>query len=425
MAFRGRCVALAAWVPLEFAGYLRYRTLPLRTALQQDSASRPGLQSPETAWWLQAAEPLHAAARARDDSRRRQLLYAALGVAIDHLGDERIDTVAEREWERDLGYVEALMVLADIVHEAGALRLAGVMLDDLRAAAPDLTPVQRGRIMAQRARVEWKLGHHAEALERYRRIENLGKRARSPELIARATLGYATVAQVRGNLPDLHLHATRAAALADEHGFTSIGIAARLGLMFVASHYREHQVALVEGWRAYTSSRGNALDESQVLANLGQILLELGIYGPARACFAAVVKRATLARVILPALGGLALASAHTGLEPTAEWAAREIWRALELAVPRYELAAALLESGAALKVLHRDVEAARHVTAGQTIALAAGFHELAFRAEAMTSTAAARAPAFDESAAAVVLGLAQLETGQLPARVTFETAPA
>src|SRR5438046_2118494 len=123
--------------------------------------------------WLVAANALHLAASS-ERPRRKHRLYDALGQAIDLLGDERIDRFVEREWNGERSYVESMVVLADVVHWAGALRLAAVMFDDLLRAATDLSTVERGRVLALRARVERKLERLDDAADRYEYVAELG-----------------------------------------------------------------------------------------------------------------------------------------------------------------------------------------------------------------------------------------------------------
>jgi hypothetical protein len=135
--------------------------------------------------------------------------------------------------------------------------------------------------------------------------------------------------------------------------------------------------------------------------------------------------RVAPARLLLNALGGLAIASAHLGKEATVEWSVREVWTARRSMVPRYELAQALLECAVALKTLRRDEDAERYRDAAHHIASAEGFHELAFRATELSRLSAVSPASLRRPAAAVAREVSALEPEQLPAHVAFDAAPA
>jgi hypothetical protein len=172
-------------------------------------------------------------------------------------------------------------------------------------------------------------------------------------------------------------------------------------------------------------SDGDPILESEALQNLGQLMLEAGHPAGARACFAAVMTRGAPSHTLLPALGGLALASAQEGNEATVEWSVREVWRARTLAVPRFELAEALLESSVALASLGRGTESERYRQAAEEIAKAEGYHELVFRsAEAQRPVRRSTPAPIRASGTDVIREVSRLEPAQLPAHVEFQAAP-
>lgn len=407
-------------------------------AYRADMAGRDGPFGPDDDQWLVAASELHLAATASStgaapaagatEATNQRPLFDALGVAIDLLGEERIEAMADREWQGERSHVEALMVLCEVMLQAGALHLAGMMLDDLQLATPDRLPVQRGRILTMRARVDWKLGRLDQAVERYESLLESAKRAKSPELVARAEVGLGAIAQLRGNYPEMRSRMGRAAKIADELALTSIARRAHHGLMIASARDARYDDALLDGRKVFDLSLGDAVFEAESLQNLGQLLLEAGHPDSARACFAAVVDRAAPSRILLPALGGLALAAAQQHMEAIVELAVREVWRAQRIAVPRYELANALLECATALAGLRRFDEASRYQKAANAIAVSGGFHELVYRAEhldASRSTPGAERVPLQASAARVARDLSELEPERLPAHVSFDAASA
>ena len=374
--------------------------------------------------WIVAASTLHLAAGS-GGILRRNALFEALGVAIDLLGDEEIDRYVNREWQGEHMYVEALAILADSAHREGALRLAAVMFDDLLTAAPDLTVVEQGRLFWLRARVEWRLGNVEQARARYEHIAALGMATDSAELRARAEIGMISLAQLRGNFPDLERHAQRAAELAERAGLVELARIAYQGVTTAAAKSKEYGKALVAGWQVVQLSQGNPVAEAEALQILGQLLLEAGHPDLARVSFAAVLARPAPSRLLLNALGGLALASAELALEPTVEWSVREVWRAKARTVPRWELAVALFECAVALRRLGRHDEGAPYLREAEEIATAEGFHELDFRAAELRTRAASPSnpPSWRPRESVIVSELHAMAPQRLPLHLEFEAA--
>src|SRR5688500_1001549 len=185
-------------------------------ASRADTRGRAEPFGPSDDDWLAAATELHLAATTR--KRRKDHLFSAIGVAIDLLGDERVEAFTAREWLGQRSYIDAIVVLADTIYYGGARNLAALVLDDLRRTATDLTPLQLGRLLFRRARIAWSLGDIDDADDRFKAIAALGTRARSVELLALAELGLATLAQFRGDFPDLRARAERGRELAERSG---------------------------------------------------------------------------------------------------------------------------------------------------------------------------------------------------------------
>jgi tetratricopeptide (TPR) repeat protein len=396
-------------------------------AYRADLVGRESAFGPHDGAWVAVASLLEHAALLPEPERSR-LVVDAVEFSREMIGDEDIGRLGEREWqEHDRTPVEAIMLLADTVHRAGALHIAGVMLDALLVADESLNAVQRGRIISQRARVFRKLGLIDEALEYDRYVARLGRQHKSVELIVRASLGFMTLAQFRGNYPDMHRHSARAARMAERAGFKKLTRDGRIGLMIALGAAHRFDEALVNGWKVYQSSVGHLVDENEVLQNIGQLLFEAGHFAEARAGFAAVVSRELPAHIILPALGGLALASAATGQPDTVEWAASEIERLAGSTPLRYPIASALLESATGLHRIGRTAQAERHRLAAIHLGKSHNFHEIVFRAEALEPAAvgvpaAVRRPLTKE-AATVANEVAWMEPKRLPAHVALAIA--
>jgi tetratricopeptide (TPR) repeat protein len=399
------------------------------SAYRADSLGREGPFGLEDELWLAAAAQLHLAATTKNQVAQRQYLFEALSITLDCLGDEAIDAFVAREWFGRHSMAEALVVLADRIIEAGAYRLAAVMLDDLVLPAARLSTLERGRILALRARTAWRLGQFDEARERFEYVRELGAEAGEKELELRAAVGLSTVAQLRGNIPALAEQGQRAATLAREIGHRFLERWAYFALTIAAAKRGNHAEALAAGWKAIELSEHDADLEVEALQNLGQATLEAGSeYAEiARSCFAAVMARPTGTVLLLSALGGLVRASAMIGDEATVEWGMREAWRARNEPLPQTLLGELLFECALALQMLGRAGDMERYRRAAHEIAEANGFHELAFksaRLEPTTPRVRERVGAYLPASAEVVAkNLERMEPEQLPERLTFKPA--
>jgi tetratricopeptide (TPR) repeat protein len=394
-------------------------------AYRADTRGRAEPFGPSDDVWLAAATELHLAATIPPAPRPQQQdhLYSAIGVAIDLLGDERVEAFAAREWPGERLYVDPIVVLADTIYYGGARNLAALMLDDIRRTAPDLTPLQLGRLLFRRARIAWSLGASDEAAERYEWIATLGTTSGDFEIKALAELGLATLAQFRGDFPDLRARAGRARKLAERSGNSAIVRWALQAVMISETSQGRFDSAIDAGWRALGLSGGYAVWEAEALINLGQLMLEAGHPDRARSSFSAALERSAPARLLLPALGGLAVASALVKHEPTVEWTVREVWRAQEQSVQPYSVAAAHLECAVALRSLGRDADAERHRAAAEELGRRHGFHEVAFKADALRDLSRkAPAPLAPESES-ITGQLSRMAPTQLPRALAFDVA--
>ena len=391
-------------------------------AYRADTRDRAEPFGPFDDEWLAAATELHLAATTRE--RRDDHLASAIGVAIAVLGDARIDAFAAREWRGKRSYVDAIVVLADTVYYGGARNLAALMLDDIRRTATDLDPLQLGRLLFRRARIAWSLGATDDASERYHAIAALGKSAGDFEVMALAELGLSTLAQFRGDFPDLRAHAGRARGLAERSGNPAIVRWALQAVMIGETSQGRFDAAIDAGWRALGLSGGYSVWEAEALVNLGQLMLEAGHPDRARASFSAAVERSAPASLLLPALGGLAVASALVGHEPTVEWTVREVWRAQEQSVQPYSVAAAHLECAVALRSFGRDADAERHRAAAEELGRRHGFHEVAFKADALRELPRRTPAPLTADSESITGQLARMAPAQLPDALAFNVAP-
>ena len=392
-------------------------------AYRSDATARGASFGQDDGLWISVATLVHHAATG-EASRKSALLRDAIELTQEIVNDEALNVVGQREWgDRDRCSCEPIMLLAKSVADAGAFRLAASLLDSLLRADSSLNAVQRGRILAQRARVAWLAGEIEEARARYAFVESLGRRARSPELKVRAWNGFAALAQMRGNFPDVRRYAARAARLADRHDMPGLSRTAHYGLLVSAAADRRFDDALVEGWKVYHLSIGDPIDEAGALQNVGQVLFDAGHPAVAEIAFTAVCARALPARILLPALGGLALATAAARHEATMEWAVREVRAMRRTAAPRYAVTSAILDCARALDTTGRDAESRDCATESLALAKRYGFHEIEIRAEAfLQEKKRGEQPSeptrFTRRSASVVRELSSMEPPRLPEHV-------
>ena len=167
--------------------------------------------------------------------QRSGLLRDAIEIAIEIIGEPEVERLAAREWQHiDRTPSEAIMLLAESVQRVGSFNLARVLLDGVLQADDSLTVVQRGRVLAARARIAWKLGFFDDARERYELIARLARKAKSPELKARASSDWPRSLTCAGTILMSSATPARAARIADREGFREIGRKAHNALMIVA-----------------------------------------------------------------------------------------------------------------------------------------------------------------------------------------------
>jgi tetratricopeptide (TPR) repeat protein len=277
----------------------------------------------------------------------------------------------------------------EIVEESGALSLADAMLAAYVDADPDVSALERARVEAVRARLAWKSGDLDAAIERYRRVAQAAKRERSDELRVRALVGEAIAARHRGNYPRSRERAQKAARLAERRGMHRLAALSYQTLTVPAAIAGEFGPALEYGWRAYLHAVGEPTMESETLSNIGQLFLDLGHPVPATAAFRAVIARASSDRVLIPALGGLAMAASRTGDREVVAWVQREVAMRARAGATPYVITSAQLDLARAwadLQVPERAESARREALA---IALEHRFHEFVHHAEVPFAAAA------------------------------------
>jgi tetratricopeptide (TPR) repeat protein len=394
-----------------------------RADSRREVAPRPGAQD---GVWIAVTSLLEHASLGSGDSDA--LVRRAIEIAIETLGDDFVRSRGDREWPGERTPSDAILLLSDRAYEADALNTVVAMLAALDRAETRLTPVQRGRLLARRAKALSRLGRLEDARDHFLAIDRLGRDVRSAELRARAWLGLASIGQMRGNYAMLEAMSRRALRLAKREGLSFSERYARLGLMIAAGARHDFDAALHHGWAVYLASAGQPIEEGEILQSFGQLMVEARCYAEARAAFGAVVSRALPARIIVPALGGLATSAAETNRPAIVRWAASQLQLLASLGAPRYTLSLAYLECSAALSRIGLALTADELRTRAVSLAEAHGFHEVTIRAaEAGRRDDATATAAFTLRGRAVRIAgrIASLEPTELPDEVSVLAIPA
>lgn len=378
--------------------------LPALVAFGRDFAGEPSRDAPPLAGeWLAVVCQVEQLARHPAVPTFRDLALAldrALGEAS--APEDATAPTADRLSPR-------LRAVAAAIEDAGALHLAHTLV--YRWLSLDgLSELEVGRCRALLGRLLRQLGAVEQALACYEATETIGRRAALPELTARAYIGYAVLAQLRGNYPEHDRWFALALDAATAAGDATLVAQVRLGMTARAVAVGDFDAAMAHAWQAYEYTRNDPLAGAESLLNLTQLLADQGHHRAALSGYASVLAGDPPLRIRLPALGGLATAAAHLGLRELYGRAADEIERLdRETEGYAYIRGLALLELWTALRQAGERERAEAIRLRLLEIATAHRYHELVLRAESpppmssqrdtgVHSPAAGRAAAAPES---------------------------
>ena len=352
-------------------------------AYRADLAATATPFGPHDDAWITIATLLSQAGAVPDEPRAA-LVNSAAELARAVLTEVAATHVSRSEWgSPDAGTCETVLILTDHTFEAGALHLTRAVLSAFLEADRSLSILERGRLVSRRARVDARLGHVEEARDQYGAVARLGKEIDSAELRIRAWIGYAVLAYMRGNYPEQMRYSRRAARLAARFGLPFLNRMAHMGLMITAGAQHLFDDALQHARIIYRESLGDSILEGEILTNIGQLLLEAGHASKAADVFAGVLRRPLPLRLILPALGGLAVAAGKRGDVACVKWVAAEIEQldATTDILP-YVYASALLECASALSMVNRRADAERLLDVAVRVADVGPYNEIIVKAD-------------------------------------------
>jgi tetratricopeptide (TPR) repeat protein len=319
-----------------------------------------------------------------------------------------------------LSSIAAVRALAEAVEEAGALYLADSLVEAACELA-DVEPIDRGRLGAQRGRIARKLGRIERAERLFRETRRRGARLDSDELRVRGWIGLGSIAQVRGNYPELHRWSRRAVALAERRGYRRLAASARAGLLIRAARAGRFEAAIRHGWRILRDVAGDRTAEAEALINLAQLFLDMGQPAVAHAAYATVLVRTAAPRLVVPGLGGFALACARTRDAAGLAWAVDQLTQRATIPTPTYETAMALIDAAAALEQAGQGLEARRLARRARALGRRYGYHEVTMAPVAAIVPAAAPPAVIEPSPKItyVAARILELAPSELPDCVT------
>ena len=281
---------------------------------------------------------------------------------------------------RSDGALESRMrVFCEVIEDAGALELSDAILCAYVVADTDISRVERGRVEAVRARLAWKSGELDVAEERYRVVAMAARRIHSDELRVRAWIGRAIVARLRGNYPASRRYGQNAIVLAERSELRRLASTAHHTLMVAAAVGEEFESAVEHGWQAFLNADGDVMLESGALGNVGQLFLDAGHPATAMAAFRAVLARRSSDRIVVPALGGLAVAAARVGMADVVLTTTDDILARFRASagVTAYDTATTLVDLTRAYVALGDNRRAEKFREQAHALAVSKGFHEI------------------------------------------------
>jgi tetratricopeptide (TPR) repeat protein len=357
---------------------------------------------------------------------RKKAIDTAVSLVTESMGAAEVERGLSLEppsksASRDVGVVRLLI---DQMVEAGALEMARGCADALISALR-LSAVDEGRLIALRARMNWKMGELQIAEDQYTYLDALGTRKKEPELVVRAWIGYVTLAQLKGNYPRMRECANTLLEFAGAHSLPRMAKHGHHGLTIANAMLGDFDSAIRHAWEYLGLCIGDSIEETRALTDLGQLLVQAGEFHAARSALVRSVGLRPRREVLLPAVGGLAVASANCDDHRTVRWVARELRKQVEAAALPYELAVALHECAVALHIIGDVDDANASNEAAHALAVRFGFHETTFKSEALAIRIAqirnASRRAFSPEAADIIGRVERLDQPELPDHLSAE----
>lgn len=317
---------------------------------------------------------------------------------------------------------ELIFLAIDEMQEGGAYEIAESLLVVALRIIPE--GADHARLLALRGKNSRKRGLIDFAGDQYEEALRLARLARSREVMARALLGLAAIAQARGNYPAMARLAARGARQAAHSGARRVEHQLRLGLVASAARQRNFADAIRHGWRMLELAGDDPTLEGIGLQSLGQLLLEMGRVSEAVTVLGKLFHRRLPAASVLASLGSFAVATARLGAVEKTRWALGQIDGMRTLPVRAYPVADALVEAATAAALVGDQAAAEYFREHALAIAEPNDFHEFVIRAEELSKST--RVAIESPRAAKIMRTITAWEPEPLPERAqTLERVPA
>lgn len=394
-------------------------------AYRKDVALRGRAFGERDGAWLIVATALEHAAGA-SPTVQKKFITGAAKEARRVLGPARVRRMAAFHWNGTAeSPFDVILLLAYTIEDADALWLADSIAANALAAESHMTGLQQGRFLSLRGRLLQKLGQLDAAYDLHQHVARLGRALKNFELQARAANSFAGLAFSRGNNPLASRYRRQTLRLAEKAGIRWLRQRAHLGLVTDAARRKDFSSAVKEAWTMMQLSEDDPIMHAADLQTFGEVLLHMGEASAARSILTQVVRQALPGRILLPALGGLALACARSGDVDGVEWVLGQVRRLRAAVASRYLYVQLVLECAEAAAIIGHS-EAALWRDRALRLARLHGFHEFVFRAEAIEmGPRPSRVPTrtYAPRATRILHSVRTMEPPTLPARIALAPA--
>jgi tetratricopeptide (TPR) repeat protein len=354
------------------------------------------------ALWLQFGAVLQRA-HELESAQRQSYLVAGIEALLDHEWEAPVGEAIERfvrvteddeSSEAQTALCALALLVANDAEDAGAFAVATTLLDLTRALVGVAEFRLQGRLLSQQARILRKISELDVSLELYQEVEQLAGIDNDAELRARAAMGRAVIARIRGNYPEArrHFFAVLEQAPATEE-IRDLHVYAYHGLLIAAAVARDFEAALLYGAHAVKMAR-TADHRAELLVNLSSVCQDVGQHRAALNGYLRALAETRLPRVRFTALGSAATAAARLGERHVVDELTRSGLSLMMLSRLDYEVADMLREFGDAWELLEDEASARRFREQAMARAQRGGFFEIQHRIEeAMLTRAEIQAP--------------------------------
>lgn len=338
----------------------------------------------------------------------------AVALATESLGQPALDEGCTYDEHPSRSDVDVIRRLSQRTEHKGWLHLAEHLLETAGAIAS--AAIDQGRILADRGRISRKKGLHDLAEAQNEELLRLGKRIHSDELLARAHMGAAALAQVRGNMVAFRENTEMQLKAASRRNLPRLIASAHAGIGVHAGRTRDYSGSVAHLWQAYRMAPGAGIIAENALGNLSQVLMLAGRHTEARKISSIILERVKHPQAQLPRLGTYALCSARLNEEDAVVWSCTQVKALARGRHYQREVAEALVECSIALEIIGRQAQADVLRRRAEALANSFGFFDLTFDEALEAANGQPERPKFIGEGAQAEQEIARLEVARIPA---------